>query len=161
MKKSVAERFWEKVDGGESNECWNWNAFVHPTGYGMMNIRKNGNTRMVLAHRISWELHFGKIPDGLCVLHHCDNRKCVNPNHLFLGTYQDNASDRDKKNRGKIPDNRGENHGHHKLTEKDVREIRILMLSGECTQKAVAKMYGIKRQQVSKIVLGLGWGWLE
>lgn len=90
-------RFWAKVD--KSTDCWEWMGNIkEDSGYGSI---KNGNT-MDYAHRVSWTLHFGTIPKGLCVLHKCDNRRCVNPNHLFLGTYKDNVQDMIKKGRQKF-----------------------------------------------------------
>ena len=90
------ERFWNKVMKiVETDECWEWIAFKNKDGYGLFGY--NGKNQK--AHRVSWQLHNGPIPDGLCVLHKCDNPSCVNPNHLFLGTNADNIKDRVNKNR--------------------------------------------------------------
>jgi hypothetical protein len=156
-RSPLEERFWEKVDKKGENECWNWLAFVHPTGYGKIAI----NRKMYHAHRISWELTNGKIPEGMFVLHKCDNRKCVNPDHLFLGSNKDNMKDMVNKGRGKHPDNRGERHGLHKLTEENVRKIREIYKTKVYTQEEIGNMFGIKRQQVSTIILRKTWGWLE
>lgn len=93
--RSVKDRFWEKVDVKNKNECWIWNSTTDKNGYG---IFKLGN-KDVKAHRVSWEFHSGSIPLGMQILHKCDNPPCINPNHLFLGTPQDNMDDKKKKGR--------------------------------------------------------------
>lgn len=95
--RPLAERFWEKVEQGPG--CWEWMAGRDSaTGYGRIRIGRAGSKHQ-LAHRVSWELANGPIPDGLWVLHHCDNPPCVNPAHLYLGTTIDNNRDRDARGR--------------------------------------------------------------
>lgn len=91
-------RFWPKVNVLGETQCWNWMASIKPNGYGQIG-RGGRGAGVVYAHRASWELVNGKIPDGLQVLHHCDNRRCVNPSHLFLGTQKDNIRDMLSKGR--------------------------------------------------------------
>lgn len=93
--KPLAERFWQKVK--KSDSCWEWQGANVPKGYGI--IGKDGRNQY--AHRVSWELHTGVIPKGLLVCHHCDNPKCVRPDHLFVGTHQDNLRDMSRKGRGR------------------------------------------------------------
>jgi len=108
------------------------------------------------AHRIAWTLKNGPIPDGLYVLHQCDNRACANPNHLFLGTNGDNQRDAAKKgkSRGKIMV--GENNPAAKLSETDVREIRRLAALG-VKRKILAAKWSISYSQISSILIGQTW----
>ena len=91
----MIDRFWNKVQKGNKNSCWNWLGAKNPKGYGLLGIQYPERR----SHRFSWYLHNGKIPKKLFVLHSCDNPSCVNPNHLFLGTAQDNTNDMIKKGR--------------------------------------------------------------
>lgn len=93
------ESFWKKVERKSSEECWNWKAAKKCYGYGQMSSHLGRDKSPLDAHRFSYELHNGPVPDGLCVLHKCDNPSCVNPAHLFLGTQQDNVDDMMKKGR--------------------------------------------------------------
>jgi hypothetical protein len=86
-------RFWKQVK--KTKGCWNWTGYTGTHGYGMMSI----NSKWRLVHRFSYELHKGRVPDGLYVCHHCDNRRCVNPAHLFVGSHQDNMDDMCAKGR--------------------------------------------------------------
>ena len=124
-RKSLEERFWAKAEKRGPQECWPWTAAT-VQGYGVINAGGH-KSRMLRAPRVSWEIHHGPIPRGLCVCHRCDNPSCVNPAHLFLGTRLANARDRSAK--GRDPDSKttrrvGETNGRAILTEDDVREIR-------------------------------------
>ncbi len=139
-------RFWSYVDKKLKNECWNWTGAIRRNyGYLIINYRK------VNAHRFSWEIYFGEIFGGLCVLHKCDNPLCVNPNHLFLGTIQDNIKDRDNKNRQA----RGENNGNATLSQAEVKQIRYL--ARRFSQKEIAKIFDVRPACISKIYLNKTW----
>lgn len=96
----IEMRFWTKVE--KTAYCWNWTASLNTAGYAKIGVGGggNGHTR---GHRVAWELTFGPIPTGMHVLHKCDNRKCVNPDHLFLGTNADNMADKISKGRHVLP----------------------------------------------------------
>jgi hypothetical protein len=149
------ERFWPKVERRGPDECWPWVGARQQTGYGIL-FKSSRPRRWHLAHRLSWELHNGPIPDGLHVLHRCDNPPCVNPAHLFLGTQADNNRDRDAKSRGGLAREGGEGNPRARLTWAIVDEIRGRHAAGE-TQVALAKHFGVKQPQVSRIIRNQSW----
>jgi len=142
-RKSLSQRFWEKVDRQTKDKCWNWLGATN-WGYGVFGSRKN---LIEHAHRTSWKLHFGEIPEGLLVCHKCDNRLCVNPSHLFLGTQEDNMKDMVRKNRSA----KGENHSQAKLNRKQVKMIRELYKK-QVSQAELAARFNIDSSHVSNIV---------
>lgn len=144
--------FWSLVDKKSPSECWRWLGCRTVDGYGMLGQR-NGK-KEVRAHRLAYQYAVGPIPEGLYVCHHCDNRICVNPNHLFLGTNLDNMKDRDRKGRAKIM--LGESNGIAKLTETQVRNIRLMYQMG-WRQVELCKLYSISDSRISDIVLGKAW----
>ncbi len=145
----VKIRLFGKVDKTET--CWIWTGATYSSGYGVISNGERG--KLVSAHRLSYELHKGEIPQGLCVLHTCDVRRCVNPDHLFLGTIQDNHDDMMAK--GREP--RGESHKNSTLKEWQVIEIRRLSSLGEMRQKDIASMFSIRPKTVYKIVNRISW----
>src|SRR3990167_1210519 len=134
-RRPPKERFWKKVQKGDSPEkCWEWKSCKNPEGYGQFTI----DGKKVYAHRYSWELHNGTIPDGLWVLHHCDNPACVNPDHLFVGTQTDNMQDMISKGRSEYLGISGENNHQAHLTTDIVKIIRKRYAFGGITQQKLA-----------------------
>lgn len=131
----------------ESEGCWEWQRYVRPAGYGQLGLP--GTRRTIDAHRASWIVHRGPIPDGLFVCHHCDNRRCVNPAHLFLGTNADNMADAVAKDRW--PHRYGPAHHSTKLSTEAVEAIRRRHAAGG-SPKALAAEYGICHQYVWQLV---------
>lgn len=142
----LIERLLNKIRE-RSSGCWEWTAYRKPDGYGRFNF----NGRMCLAHRAAWLLLKGPIPDKLLVLHSCDNRRCVNPDHLFLGTQKDNMDDMLRKDRGVFV--RGERIGTAKLTAEAVREIRTSPKTGG----QLAREYGLSKTAVNNVRAGKTW----
>ncbi len=153
-KMSLRESFDKKYGIVEPSGCWVWTSTMKSNGYGCIQIgsRVDGSRRIVRAHRASWALHNGPIPDGLHVLHHCDIRSCVNPAHLFLGTNADNVRDREKKGRGLPSVLFGDANGKTKLTDAEVAEIRAL--AGRMLRREIAALYGVTQQHVSDLING-------
>ena len=147
MLKSLKLRFDEKVV--VTPGCWLWVGSIDTSGYGQ--LWNAGGTR--IAHKLSYEFYKGEVLNGLQVLHTCDIPCCVNPDHLFLGTLQDNMRDRDAKGRGKIPDNRGERCGTSKLTEVQVLAIRV----DTRPQPQIAKEYRVSKSTISHIKNNKRW----
>lgn len=145
------ERFWSKVDrSGGPDACWLWTKGTFNTGYGSVGTGPNSHIARG-AHCVAWELAYGPIPDGLCILHRCDNRACCNPAHLFLGTRADNTSDMLAKER----EARGARLSR-KLTEADVLSIRSRVASGE-TRASMAHEYGLSWAGIQSIILHKTW----
>lgn len=127
--------------------CWLWTGAADAKGYGRM----HGNRK---AHRVSYELHVGKIPDGMCVLHKCDVPACVRPDHLFLGTQLDNM--RDMFAKGRRPPPSGERHPRARLTNKDVVSIRQRKAAGE-SNRDLAREYNMWPETIARLCAGKTW----
>lgn len=134
MTKTLLERFESKFTRGNEEDCWEWNATRNKNNYGYIAIDRIPK----LAHRVAYQLYIEEIPEGVCVLHRCDNPACVNPRHLFLGTLSDNTKDCIEKGRGNRPV--GEKHYKALLTVKDVLDIRSSTLS----VKELAQRYNVR-----------------
>ena len=142
----INKRFWDKVE--KTDTCWNWTASSADGRYGQ--FKYNGT--MVLAHRLSWKLHNGPIPEGKHVLHKCNNPRCVNPKHLYIGTHTDNMRDKFKDGTSF----RGKNHPLARLTEETVKTIKWLISRG-AMQKDLAVIYGVAPNTISEVNSGRTW----
>ncbi|MBA7608334.1 hypothetical protein ES703_15511 [subsurface metagenome] len=179
LDECVQRRFWTKVH--KTGNCWLWLAGKSSDGYGSFSIGDHGTN----AHRVAYALEVGSIPAGGSVLHKCDNRACVRPEHLFLGTQLDNVSDMFKKGRGNKASGdrntsrlypgihrwgpthmlrlhperqaRGERVANAKLKESQVIEIRRRWKMGEASQHALAREYGVTLSAIHWIVIDRTW----
>lgn len=169
-RQSIESRFWSKVE--KTSDCWLWVGSKYLSGYGRFFIKTKG----VRAHRFSWQLANGPIPEGLCVCHKCDNPPCVKPEHLFLATHSENMLDAGRKGRNgsqrypervprgdkhgarlhpeRVP--RGENCGKSRLTEADVVRIRQLHSEGR-SLRCLGREYGVHDTTIYFAVRGLTW----
>lgn len=179
---TVAARLWAGVL--KSDTCWEWQRGHNGDRYGVIWV--GGERQRDYVHRVSWVLHYGPIPDGLWVLHQCDNPPCVRPDHLFLGTNLDNARDMAAKGRQVFQQHperaaRGDQswmrsaagrawardriltHGSPfaKLSADKVKTIRILYSAGGITQRALAQQYGVSQPAISSVVSGRRWGHVD
>lgn len=151
---SFQDSFWSRVN--KDSECWEWKGSLLRGGYGIFCFKR----RRRLSHRVSYELAFGEIPKGLLVCHKCDNRKCVRPDHLFLGTHADNAHDMHMKGRQAKPEQTkhvGEDNGSAKLTSAQAREIRFRYQNEKTSHRKLGKEYGVSQTVIRHIVIGLAW----
>ena len=145
-------RFIQKVTVRGKSDCWDWTANIDSCGYGRFGFRQ----KLLSAHRFSWMLFVGEIPDKLHVLHHCDNPSCVNPDHLFLGTHQDNMTDRNCKGRQGGGSLKGETNPQCKHTVAEILEIRAMLKAGY-KQKEIAIQFNTTQPVISNIGLRKTW----
>lgn len=166
-RESIESKFWSKVKIGKSeDDCWEWTASKFVAGYGQLTHGdKMGEKFTLKAHRVSYELNVGEIPDGILVCHTCDNPSCANPKHLFLGTWKDNVQDMISK--GRRADTAGEKNGMSKITQEIADKIRKEYLMNDpdlgryhrksLSQAKLGEMYGISQKAVCKILRGEMW----
>lgn len=159
---SDIDRFWAKVDKSAGNDaCWIWTGYIHWKGYGQFSVSAQKRTRR--AHRVAYEIKYGKIPDGAFVCHKCDNRSCCNPAHLFLGSPQDNTSDmiiKGRQSQGEyhsLRTPRGEAHRNHKLTRETVESIRKRYESGGTSQRSLAAEFNVSKTLIANILHKRAW----
>ena len=146
--RDFTKRFWAKVEKRGPNDCWLWTASKDRHGYGTFQL--NGKPRK--AHRLSWVLSNGPVPDGLCVCHSCDVRLCVNHSHLWAGSNKANTVDMVAKGRNVTL--RGEEASWSKLTNEEVVAIKSTV---GVSQRKMARQYGVCQTMISKIRLGDRW----
>jgi len=150
-KKPIQDRFMAKVFvPDDPDACWEWKASKNKYGYGQFSV----NGKFAYAHRLSYELFCGEITKEMYVCHKCDNRICVNPRHLFLGTPKDNVLDMFQKGRSNKA--KGSKHPFAKLKEDDVLKIRKL-LKTQLSQTEIGKMFGVGQARISMIKCGKNW----
>lgn len=154
LRMTVEQRFWPKIMKPMNwAACWEWQASKRREGYGRFKIFSYVT---VSAHRLSYALFYGVSPGDLHVLHRCDNPKCVNPSHLFLGTNADNVADKVSKGRCIGRDQRGEKNAAAKLTREAVSDIRRRIADSQ-TNTSIAALYGVTHQLISRIRRGRSW----
>ena len=154
--QSITDKFWSRVNKNgsipehcpELGNCWEWMG-AYTSKYGSFTNGLGNRTR---AHKASWLINNGNIPDGLWVLHKCDNPKCVRPEHLFIGTAKENTEDMNKKARGSY----GENRPASKLTWNDVDEIRLKHSNGQAI-RSLAREYNVSQRAMQAVVRKENW----
>lgn len=157
--QEIMNRFFDKVQKSDDPiGCWRWTGYRNKKGYGQFRL----NGKMVSAHRVAYMLahSMDSIPEGMCILHNCDNPECTNDDHLYLGTNQDNMYDRDRKGRQSHQSiNVGERNGSSKLTEEKVRLIRLRIKKGDA-QQVIAKEFDVSQGAISQINQNKHWKYI-
>lgn len=166
LNEKQIQDFWGRVN--KTDSCWLWTGCKNGNGYGHLTVAR----RTLKAHRASWIIHHGEIPDGLQVHHNCpdgDNPSCVNPSHLWVGTQLENVADRESKGRGSLlaaretmashPEMRarGEASGNARLTEGKVREIRRRYSAGGVLHRQLAVEFGVSKAAITFIISRKNW----
>ena len=147
-RKHTVKTFWEKVD--KTSDCWFWTCYLNRVGgYGVFNM----NNKSYFAHRLSYTIHYGKIPEGKNVCHKCDNPSCVNPEHLFLGNQKENCSDSIIKGRN----SRGEISGASVLTDDLVIKIRKEYIPNKIGAGRLAKKYSVAKSTIQRVLNRKTW----
>lgn len=141
--KTLAEKFEEKIFYGSPDGCHYWIGAVSSQGYGLMVIER----KLILAHRLSYTIFKGEIPEGLLIRHSCDNTLCVNPDHLLIGTHKENTYDMVVRGRHTM----AERNSRAKLNRRDVNQIRFMASVG-VPQKDIAKLVGTLPTNISRVI---------
>src|SRR2546425_428000 len=152
--QGLEERFWEKVAVGAASACCFWTASTRD-GYGQFRLGK----KMLKAHRISYLLHHGELPDSILVCHRCDVRRCVNPGHLFSGSQKENVRDMFLKHRDPNRRQIGERHPSARLSFEKARQIRGEAATGKYSRTELGRMFSVSRRTVSSVLRGERWSW--
>jgi hypothetical protein len=142
----IIARFLSHVDAIEDGKCWEWSGITNSNGYGRFSFKDVHR----LAHRVSFEIFFGPIPQGMNVCHRCDNRLCVNPEHLWLGTQSENLRDAVSKGRLSQPDTAAEKNGNRRLDWEKVQAIRDMHRSG-VKKYHIAGLFGVSPSTIANI----------
>ena len=150
-RKPLKERFWKFVRKGKN--CWEWKGATYVKGYGEIGV----TNQLIGAHRVSWQIHYGPIPKGLCVLHRCDNPPCTNPKHLFLGTKGDNNRDKVKKWRHRY----GVHHHLTTLTESQIAQIKKYGQARLVPFMHLAKIFRTSEMTIHNIVKNRTWRYIN
>jgi len=154
-KKPAQNRFMAKVFvPNDPDACWEWKAAKRNDGYGQFSL----NRKPIGAHIVSYQFFCGEISKGMCVCHKCDNRSCVNPKHLFLGTHKENMADMVRKKRQS--DRKGSKNSRAILKEDDILKIRKLFET-KLTQTEIGKMFGVSYEVIGMIKRGRNWSHVQ
>lgn len=146
IRQPASQRMLRHFDRRGPDECWPWTGALDTKGYGRM---RDDRDVLRSATRIMWEAVNGPVPPGMNLLHRCDFRPCVNPAHLFLGTFKENTEDMHRKDRGRT-----------KLTSEQVRTIRAMLAEGRLRQSEIAFRFGVKEPCIQRIATGRTWTWV-
>jgi len=152
-KKNILEDVWEKINIGGEDDCWEWVGNIRKDGYADFTV----GGKKILVHRAAYQTRIKEIPKDICVLHTCDNRKCCNPKHLFLGTQCDNIKDMIKKERNA----KGNQYPNTKLNKEKVFKIKKLYSTNKYSQKELAKQFNVDASEISRVINNKIWGWLH
>lgn len=152
--RTFESRFWDKTNRPDGDEgCWLWTGFTHKNGYGVITLDGKNH----FAHRISYQEYYGEnIPDGMMVLHSCNNRACINPNHLRVGDHRANMRDMTDADRQA----KGSDNGNSMLTEGQVKQIKEFISKG-IPKKYIAMIFGTGLSTIKDIASGRTWSWLK
>lgn len=155
MKPSLSDwrRIWKYIDQDGPGGCWLWTGCKNERGYGLTNVGRVKNQRV---HRLVYQLRHGPLPSTVFCLHKCDVRNCVNPDHIFLGSYKENGADMKAKGRS----TRGTKNSRAKLTEDDVRELRRLREEG-WTAKRLSQRFGVALSTCVEIWRRVRWAHVD